>query len=91
MADELPELVVADAAAWSAWLGDRHAASPGVWLVLAKKGGSAPTHMNSLEPTSIWSSPCELWKCGMLCSAIPKKSCLRCSEVAATIANGNGD
>ena len=35
----LPELLVADAAAWRAWLTDHHAASPGVWLVLTKKGG----------------------------------------------------
>jgi uncharacterized protein YdeI (YjbR/CyaY-like superfamily) len=42
---ELPELIVRDAPAWRAWLGEQHADSPGVWLVLAKKG--------SLEPTSL--------------------------------------
>lgn len=37
---ELEELLVADAAAWRAWLADHHATSPGVWLVLPRKGGS---------------------------------------------------
>src|SRR3954451_12069710 len=39
MAVELPELLVPDAAGWRAWLADNHASSPGVWLVLTKKGG----------------------------------------------------
>ena len=39
LAVELPELLVPDAAAWRAWLTDNHASSPGVWLVLTKKGG----------------------------------------------------
>ena len=39
MADDLPELLVADAAAWRAWLLEHHASAPGVWLVLHKKGG----------------------------------------------------
>jgi uncharacterized protein YdeI (YjbR/CyaY-like superfamily) len=36
---ELPELLVPDAAAWRTWLAEQHASSPGVWLVLHKKGG----------------------------------------------------
>ena len=40
---ELPELVVPDACAWREWLGEHHDESPGVWLVLAKKGASHPT------------------------------------------------
>ncbi|ASN50946.1 YdeI family protein [Sinomonas sp. R1AF57] len=40
MAPELPELLVADAAAWHGWLAAHHAESPGVWLVLTKKGGT---------------------------------------------------
>jgi uncharacterized protein YdeI (YjbR/CyaY-like superfamily) len=40
MAADLEELLVPDAAAWRAWLERHHAASPGVWLVLHKKGGS---------------------------------------------------
>ena len=31
------------ARAWREWLGEHHDESPGVWLVLAKKGASAPT------------------------------------------------
>lgn len=38
-----PELVVADTAAWRAWLEENDATSDGVWLVLAKKGTEVPT------------------------------------------------
>ncbi|MGZ4516611.1 MAG: YdeI/OmpD-associated family protein [Mycobacteriaceae bacterium] len=40
---ELPELLVADAPAWREWLEQHHADSPGVWLVLHKKGGEVTT------------------------------------------------
>ncbi|QDG65721.1 hypothetical protein NIBR502772_05385 [Pseudarthrobacter sp. NIBRBAC000502772] len=40
MAIELEELLVADAAEWRLWLEKHHATSPGVWLVLHKKGGN---------------------------------------------------
>ncbi len=40
MAAELEELLLKDAAQWRAWLEAHHAESPGVWLVLHKKGGS---------------------------------------------------
>ncbi|GAA4167522.1 YdeI/OmpD-associated family protein [Gryllotalpicola koreensis] len=40
MAEELPELLVPDADAWRAWLAANHATSPGVLLVLTKKGGT---------------------------------------------------
>jgi uncharacterized protein YdeI (YjbR/CyaY-like superfamily) len=43
--DSLPELIVEDAAAWAAWLEGRHAKSAGVWLVLAKRGGTSPTRL----------------------------------------------
>ena len=39
MTDTLKELVVDDAAAWRRWLAREHERSPGVWLVLHKKGG----------------------------------------------------
>lgn len=39
MAVALEELLVADAAAWRRWLAREHGRSPGVWLVLHKKGG----------------------------------------------------
>ena len=41
--DELEELQVADAAAWRDWLAGHHDSSPGVWLVLTKKGGTVTT------------------------------------------------
>ncbi|GAA4465751.1 YdeI/OmpD-associated family protein [Phytohabitans houttuyneae] len=40
---ELDELIVADAEALRAWLSANHAVSPGVWLVLTKKGGTVTT------------------------------------------------
>ncbi|MGO4856934.1 YdeI/OmpD-associated family protein [Arthrobacter sp. 2MCAF14] len=40
MAVELEELIVKDAAEWRAWLEKNGADSPGVWLVLHKKGGN---------------------------------------------------
>lgn len=40
MAVELEELLVKDATGWRRWLEDHHGSSPGVWLVLHKKGGS---------------------------------------------------
>jgi uncharacterized protein YdeI (YjbR/CyaY-like superfamily) len=45
MADELQELLVANAAAWRRWLTDNHARAPGVWLVLAKKHTREPTEL----------------------------------------------
>jgi uncharacterized protein YdeI (YjbR/CyaY-like superfamily) len=49
MADELPELIVADAAAWRAWLLDNNGSPSGVWLALAKKGTSSPTSLTYAE------------------------------------------
>jgi uncharacterized protein YdeI (YjbR/CyaY-like superfamily) len=40
MAVELEELIVKDAAEWRSWLERNGADSPGVWLVLHKKGGN---------------------------------------------------
>ncbi len=40
MAIELEELLVKDAAEWRAWLEQHHDTSPGVWLVLHRKGGN---------------------------------------------------
>ena len=40
MAVELEELLVKDAGEWRTWLEHNHDTSPGVWLVLHKKGGS---------------------------------------------------
>lgn len=43
MAVELPELLLPDPEHWRAWLEENHASSPGVWLVLHKKGGTVTT------------------------------------------------
>jgi uncharacterized protein YdeI (YjbR/CyaY-like superfamily) len=40
MGIELPELLLPDATAWNGWLAEHHVSSPGVRLVLHKKGGS---------------------------------------------------
>ena len=37
---ELPELLLSDATVWRAWLQAHHDSSPGVWLVLHRKGGT---------------------------------------------------
>lgn len=42
---DTPELIVADAAAWRAWLLEHHDTSEGVFLVLAKKGVTEPTNL----------------------------------------------
>ena len=42
---ETPELLVADAAEWRAWLARNHARSSGVRLVLARKGMTEPTRL----------------------------------------------
>ena len=44
-AGELPELTVADSSDWRRWLGEHHADSSGVRLVLAKKGGTSSTRL----------------------------------------------
>lgn len=43
MADPLPLLSFPDAGAWDAWLAGQHAASPGAWLRIARKGAPEPT------------------------------------------------
>ena len=46
MAQELAELIVADARAWRRWLEGHHASEPGVWLILAKRGTTEPTSLS---------------------------------------------
>ncbi|KSU54599.1 YdeI/OmpD-associated family protein [Microbacterium enclense] len=48
MAD-IPELIVADAERWRAWLDQNESASDGVRLVLAKKGTTVPTTLTYAE------------------------------------------
>src|SRR5665647_3876188 len=43
MADDRPELLLPDAAAWRAWLLAHHSSAAGVWLVLHKEGGDVTT------------------------------------------------
>lgn len=43
--EELPEMIVGDAADWRKWLARHHAKSQGVWLVLSKKGTATPTRL----------------------------------------------
>jgi uncharacterized protein YdeI (YjbR/CyaY-like superfamily) len=45
MADDLPELLVPDAAEWRAWLQAHPDEALGVWLVLSKKGFTDPTSL----------------------------------------------
>lgn len=45
MGDDVPALIVTDESAWRAWLGEHHLDATGVWLVLAKKGTTAPTSL----------------------------------------------
>jgi uncharacterized protein YdeI (YjbR/CyaY-like superfamily) len=46
MSQTQPELTVADAGAWRAWLAGNHADPTGVWLVLAKRGTTEPTSLS---------------------------------------------
>ena len=43
---DLPELLVVDTDEWRRWLSAHHADSPGVWLVLARKGTTTPTSLS---------------------------------------------
>jgi uncharacterized protein YdeI (YjbR/CyaY-like superfamily) len=45
VAEQHPELILADVAAWRDWLGANHARRNGVRLVLAKKGTTEPTSL----------------------------------------------
>ncbi len=46
---ETPELLVADLAGWRSWLAANHASSPGVRLVLAKKGVTGSTLLTYVD------------------------------------------
>jgi uncharacterized protein YdeI (YjbR/CyaY-like superfamily) len=45
VADDPPELIVADQGAWRAWLAEHHTEPTGVRLVLARKGTTEPTSL----------------------------------------------
>lgn len=64
MAETLPELVVADAAAWRMWLSEHGDDSSGVWLVLAKKGTTEPTTLSYDQ--ALEEALCQGWIDGQL-------------------------
>ena len=43
VADDLPTLPLSDSRAWDAWLSEHGDQTAGVWVVVAKKGFTAPT------------------------------------------------
>lgn len=44
--DALPRLAFEDASGWGRWLAEHHAAAPGLWLMIPKRGGQGrgPTY-----------------------------------------------
>jgi uncharacterized protein YdeI (YjbR/CyaY-like superfamily) len=52
----LSVLSFADADAWSRWLAEHHASSPGLWLKIAKKGskGASVTYAQAIEVALVW-------------------------------------
>lgn len=64
MAAHLPELIVADAAAWREWLMEHAASSAGVWLVLARKGTTTPTALSYDQ--ALEEALCQGWVDGQL-------------------------
>jgi uncharacterized protein YdeI (YjbR/CyaY-like superfamily) len=59
MADQPPELIVPDAAAWRRWLRAHHTDPAGVWLVLAKKSTTDPTSLT--YPQALDEALCHGW------------------------------
>jgi uncharacterized protein YdeI (YjbR/CyaY-like superfamily) len=66
MPAELPELTVADLAAWREWLVAHAVSSAGVWLVLAKKGTTRPTTLSYGQ--ALDEALCHGWVDGQLTS-----------------------
>ena len=64
MADDDGELTVANASEWTEWLGKHSADSPGVWLVLAKRGTTEPTTLTYEE--ALEEAICHGWIDGQL-------------------------
>ncbi len=64
VAGDLPELIVADAAGWRAWLAQHHAQPAGVHLVLAKTGVVEPTTLT--YPEALEEALCYGWIDGQL-------------------------
>jgi uncharacterized protein YdeI (YjbR/CyaY-like superfamily) len=66
MAADLPELIVADPAAWREWLVAHADSSAGVWLVLARKGTTGPTTLGYDQ--ALDEALCHGWVDGQLAS-----------------------
>jgi len=64
MAEELPELIVPDAAGWRGWLDTSGSSSRGVRLVLAKKGTVVPTSLTYDQ--ALEEALCEGWIDGQI-------------------------
>ena len=64
MGNELPQLIVADVAAWRTWLSGHHDDSAGVWLILAKKGTTEPSSLRYDQALDV--SLCCSWIDGRL-------------------------
>ena len=56
---DVPTLIVSDAAAFRAWLDEKHDRSEGVWLVLAKKGVARPTSLTYAQ--ALEEALCQGW------------------------------
>ena len=56
---DVPTLVVADAAAFRAWLDTNRDRPEGVWLVLAKKGTTDPTSLTYAQ--ALEEALCQGW------------------------------
>lgn len=59
-----PELLLADVAAWAAWLEEHHGQAGGVWLVLARKGFTEPTSLT--YEAALQEALCQGWIDGQL-------------------------
>lgn len=64
MPDDSDALTVPNAEAWSRWLNDNAGESPGVWLVLARKGTTEPTRLTYDE--ALEEAICHGWVDGQL-------------------------
>ena len=64
MADDPPDLILPDAAAWRGWLDEHNGEQTEVWLVLAKKGTVAPTDL--IYAQALEEALCHGWIDGQL-------------------------
>ncbi|HWF57409.1 MAG TPA: hypothetical protein VG520_03560 [Candidatus Dormibacteraeota bacterium] len=72
---ELPELMVADIAAWRTWLSEHHDQQAGIWLVLAKKGTTEPTSLSYEE--AVEEALCHGWIDGQVRRRDQATYCMR--------------